>query len=319
MGIGSSRPPASGPDLASGDTEVFNVAKDIATITSTSVATVGPVGVGKSSLLNTVASYTGNALTLQAAAGIGSRSLTPGLTSHTLIFQEKHAAWKWIDTAGDTFDQLVQKFKCQSIPEGEDGQISMDEYEQHLRENVLTPLQALKVGCIVVVLSGKAIWHEARTAHPHKGHHEALEIPSDGEVALQLKALKHLHESVAHQGMRMICILTKADQVHRSIKDNICSVRHSWPLYRLRELVAKNVGLPENQIYPVVNMVHEYRPEDNWSLGYLALLPVQAALRAARSAGDQTRVVPDADGFDTLTEPTVDVQWAEVPSEVHLV
>lgn len=84
--------------------QVFAVAEAIASITSTAVATVGPVGVGKSSLLNTVASYTGNALTLQAAAGIGSRSLTPGLTSHTLIFQDKHAAWKWIDTAGDTFD-----------------------------------------------------------------------------------------------------------------------------------------------------------------------------------------------------------------------
>lgn len=88
--------------------QVFRVAEDIATFASTSVATVGPVGVGKSSLLNTVASYTGNAFTLQAAAGIGSRSLTPGLTSHTLIIKDKHAAWKWIDTAGDMFDVSLQ-------------------------------------------------------------------------------------------------------------------------------------------------------------------------------------------------------------------
>lgn len=75
------------------------------------------------------------------------------------------------------------------------------------------------------------------------------------------------------------------------------------------------------QVYPVVNMVRDYRPQDNWPLGYLTLLPIQAALRAARSAGDQARVVlaADGDGFDTLTEPTVDVQWTEVPSEVHLV
>lgn len=68
-------------------------------------------------------------------------------------------------------------------------------------------------------------------------------------------------------------------------------------------------------------MVRDYRPQDNWPLGYLALLPLQAALRAARSALDQTRVTtsPDGEGFDTLTEPTVDVQWTEVPSDVHLV
>lgn len=84
--------------------QVFYVAEDIAAFTNATLATIGPVGVGKSSLLNTVASYTGNALTLQSSAGIGSRSLTPGLTSHTLIIGDKHAEWKWIDTAGDMFD-----------------------------------------------------------------------------------------------------------------------------------------------------------------------------------------------------------------------
>ena len=64
--------------------------------------------------------------------------------------------------------------------------------------------------------------------------------------------LKHLHESLAHQGMRMICILTKADLVHRSIKADVCSVRHSWEIYRLRELVSKYVGLPENQVCTAV-------------------------------------------------------------------
>lgn len=60
--------------------------------------------------------------------------------------------------------------------------------------------------------------------------------------------LKHLHEKLAHQGMRMICVLTKADLVHQDIKADVCSVRHSWPMYRLRELVHKQVGLPENQV-----------------------------------------------------------------------
>lgn len=81
----------------------------------------------------------------------------------------------------------MQKFKCHCLPDNHGEHVPIEVYEQHLRETILTPLQALKVGCVVVVLSGKDIWHEARTFHPDKGHHEALEVPSAGDVALQLK------------------------------------------------------------------------------------------------------------------------------------
>lgn len=84
---------------------------------------------------------------------------------------------------------LVAKFKLQNLPDNDKDHLTAEGYEQFLRESVLTPLQALKVGCIVVVLSGKAIWHEARTAHPHKGHQEALEVPNNSDVSSQLKVL----------------------------------------------------------------------------------------------------------------------------------
>lgn len=84
---------------------------------------------------------------------------------------------------------LLLKFKAQSEPEKLDERILLGGYEQYLRENVLTPLQALKVGCMVVVMSAKEIWHEARTAHPNKGHEEVLQIPAHSDVDWQLKVL----------------------------------------------------------------------------------------------------------------------------------
>lgn len=83
----------------------------------------------------------------------------------------------------------MQNFKLHRLPEEDEEHMTLQEYEAYLRENVLSPLHALKVGCFVVVISGKAIWHEARTAHPNKGHEEALQMPNDSLAASQLKVL----------------------------------------------------------------------------------------------------------------------------------
>lgn len=82
---------------------------------------------------------------------------------------------------------LLLKFKAQTEPEKLDERMLLGGYEQYLRENVLTPLQALKVGCMVVVMSAKEIWHEARMADSNKGPHEVLNIPKDSDVDWQLK------------------------------------------------------------------------------------------------------------------------------------
>lgn len=55
------------------------------------------------------------------------------------------------------------------------------------------------------------------------------------------------------------------------------------------------------QVYPVVNMVTECVP-DNSAMGYLALLPIQTALLAARSAAAQAPIQPHKEGFDTLND-----------------
>lgn len=63
-----------------------------------------------------------------------------------------------------------------------------------------------------------------------------------------LQVLQHLHEKLAHEGIRMICVLTKSDKVDPSIAADIRCLRANWRIHRLRELVGNKIGLPVNQV-----------------------------------------------------------------------
>jgi putative ribosome biogenesis GTPase RsgA len=67
------------------------------------IVSIGPVGVGKSSNLNTVASYMTNRLEQQAASGTGTGSLTKESVAHLITYQGRPVRWKWMDTPGDLF------------------------------------------------------------------------------------------------------------------------------------------------------------------------------------------------------------------------
>lgn len=75
------------------------------------LVSLGPVGVGKSSNLNTIASYLSNRLEQEAAAGSGASTLTISCRSHMISYQGRPVKWKWMDTPGDLFTTLVEKWK----------------------------------------------------------------------------------------------------------------------------------------------------------------------------------------------------------------
>ena len=62
------------------------------------IVSIGPVGVGKSSNLNTIASFMSNRLEQQAASGAGTGSLTKESTAHLISYQGRAVKWKWMDT-----------------------------------------------------------------------------------------------------------------------------------------------------------------------------------------------------------------------------
>jgi hypothetical protein len=68
------------------------------------VCVTGPVGVGKSSFIVTVASALNGYLEVVAGAGTGTESFTREVFDHVLEYEDEPCSWKIRDTPGDIFD-----------------------------------------------------------------------------------------------------------------------------------------------------------------------------------------------------------------------
>jgi hypothetical protein len=58
------------------------------------------------------------------------------------------------------------------------------------------------------------------------------------------------------QGMRVICVLTKADKLNDSIETFRAGVGISSTMQQMRQCVHQEAGLPMNQVLPVVSSVN---------------------------------------------------------------
>jgi ABC-type iron transport system FetAB ATPase subunit len=83
--------------------QVSELVSEIGRHTYAGIVSLGPVGVGKSSNLNTIASFMSNRLEQQAASGTGASSLTKESFAHLISYQGRPVKWKWMDTPGDLF------------------------------------------------------------------------------------------------------------------------------------------------------------------------------------------------------------------------
>lgn len=133
--------------------QVCELISEIGEFEPAGIVSLGPVGVGKSSNLNTIASYLSNRLEQEAAAGSGASTLTVSCRSHVISYQGRPVKWKWMDTPGDLFTTLVEKWKRTELSEMNDGYVSQAEYEKHLDEAVLKQLQAQQIGCVMAMIS----------------------------------------------------------------------------------------------------------------------------------------------------------------------
>jgi putative ribosome biogenesis GTPase RsgA len=79
----------------------FNSSKELEHST---VCLTGPVGVGKSSFIVTLASCLTGSLEVVAGVGTGTESFTREAYDHVLEYKGKACAWKIRDTPGDLFD-----------------------------------------------------------------------------------------------------------------------------------------------------------------------------------------------------------------------
>jgi hypothetical protein len=71
---------------------------------NSTVCVAGPVGVGKSSFIVTLASALTGYLEVVAGAGTGTESFTREAFDHVLEYDDEPCSWKIRDTPGDIFD-----------------------------------------------------------------------------------------------------------------------------------------------------------------------------------------------------------------------
>jgi hypothetical protein len=133
--------------------QVCELISEIGEYEAVGLVSLGPVGVGKSSNLNTIASYLSNRLEQEAAAGSGATTLTVSCRSHVISYQGRPVKWKWMDTPGDLFTTLVEKWKRTELSELSEEYISIMEYEQYLNDALLKQLQAQQIGCVMAMIS----------------------------------------------------------------------------------------------------------------------------------------------------------------------
>lgn len=89
----------------------------------------------------------------EAAAGSGASTLTISCRSHVISYQGRPVKWKWMDTPGDLFTTLVEKWKCTELSESSEGHVSQAEYEKHLDDVILQQLRAQQIGCVMAMVS----------------------------------------------------------------------------------------------------------------------------------------------------------------------
>lgn len=292
-------PELDAPDMHA---QVCELISEIGEFEPAGIVSLGPVGVGKSSNLNTIASYLSNRLEQEAAAGSGASTLTVSCRSHVISYQGRPVKWKWMDTPGDLFTTLVEKWKRTELSEMNDGYVSQAEYEKHLDEAVLKQLQAQQIGCVMAMISAVELASQtSRTPGVDR-----LVVPPGSRLSCHLQVLKHLYRQLVRKGLRMICVITKVDLVDEEVADDVACVQTSFVTHLMRQCVSQNTGLPMNQVHPVVNLVNEFDPQANLPLGHLALFNVRSALRASSHA-NLPPVPPNTmpeHNWNTLTFPS---------------
>lgn len=129
--------------------------RDLRALDAATVVALGPVGVGKSSCLNTVASYLAGHLEQAAGCGVGTASLTTQTQLHNV--RSPHGTplrWRWLDTPGGLFEDLVN-FRSQ-LACGYDAD-SDAAYDRFVDETVLELMRRHRAGCVMAMLSAAAV------------------------------------------------------------------------------------------------------------------------------------------------------------------
>eukprot|EP00892_Ulva_mutabilis_P001687 jgi/Ulvmu1/11519/UM078_0008.1 len=268
---------------------------------------LGKSGTGKSSFLNTITSALASAHVQQAGVGVSTRSFTSSVRLHTVRHDHRFAQWSVADTPGDIFDEVPSLYSRMLL-----GCMQQQAYDDKVRAVLLSPMQQLsrhsRIGCVLVVLAADEVWEAAQANK--EAEDMPLAIPK-GHIIWELcQVAKDLHAKLEGISVRMGCVITKLDTVQpaptrdtrgmprsrlaRMWKPQAhmpqgtrSGIQVSAPSQRLRQLVASEIGIPKNMVFPLVNAVAVEDLPENLGLQYQALRCASECLDTARAANDE--------------------------------
>lgn len=123
---------------------------------------------------------------MQAASGAGTGSLTKETTAHLISYQGRPVRWRWLDTPGDLFSDLVEQWKRTKLPHDIEEHMTLESYEVQLQDNLISQLRAHQVGCVMAFLSAHELM--SNSVRTEAGGAVKLKVAPGSRLSFHLQA-----------------------------------------------------------------------------------------------------------------------------------
>lgn len=249
-------------DLQS-EVENFSPPREVK-VSQANVLVIGPVGAGKSSFFNTVASIFRGRVTRQASSGSAENSITSQYRMYKVrsSLSGQPLNFRLCDTRGieenQTTDASDVNYMLEgNVPEGYQFNPSVPISSEILgfKRN---PTLNDRIHCVCIVIDGST----------------AGVLPE--KILGKLKAIQ---SKVYLKGVPQIVLLTKIDKVCSQVEGDVSKVFLSEAILEQVNKVSQLLGVPRNNVFPIKNYETEIELEEN--INILALIALTQILRAS--------------------------------------
>ncbi|XP_045177429.2 interferon-induced protein 44-like [Mercenaria mercenaria] len=224
---------------------------------------LGPVGAGKSSFFNTIASIFRGHVTGQAVCGSAEQSITSKYRMYRVrgSAMTKPMKFKLCDTRGIEENQGIDGTELNYLLEGNvpngyqfnpSTPISPD-----ISGFISKPTLNDKIHCVCFIIDGSTA-----TVMSEK----------------MLEKIKSLQTKVRQKGLSQVVLVTKIDKVCSHVEEDVSTVFQSLAIQELVDKVSGILGVPRSNVLPVKNYEKELSVTNDVSI--LALLSLRQILRA---------------------------------------
>ncbi|XP_053403855.1 interferon-induced protein 44-like [Mercenaria mercenaria] len=230
---------------------------------SANILVLGPVGAGKSSFFNTIASVFRGHVTGQAVCGSAEQSITSKYHKYRVRGSAltKPMKFKLCDTRGIEENQGIDGTELNyllegNVPNGYQFNPSTP-ISPEISGFISKPTLNDKIHCVCFIIDGSTA-----TVMSEK----------------MLEKIKALQTKVRQKGLSQVVLVTKIDKVCSHVEEDVSTVFQSVAIQELVDKVSGILGVPRSHVLPVKNYEKELNVTNDVSI--LALLSLRQILRA---------------------------------------